>query len=196
MKLIKDQLLELIEEISSYEDIKLADIPCVDLYMDQVTTFFDEKLNQFKRDREDKILTKTMINNYAKAKLLLPIKGKKYSKDQLVLLSLIYNLKQILSLNDLNLILSPILKSLSSNEEDINLDDIYNVFLHINKLQREEFNSWFKNKLDLVSEEAAHIESQNVEIIELILTILMLVSSANAQKKMAEKLIDKFLKTK
>lgn len=194
MKLIKEQLFELIEEMSSYEDIKLSEIPCVDLYMDQVTTFFDDKLSLLKRDVEDKILTKTMINNYAKAKLLMPVKGKKYSKDQLVLLSLIYNLKQILSLNDLNLILSPIIRNFSSDEKNLALDDIYNVFLHINKLQRNEFNSWFKNKLELVGEEAAHIETQNKDTIELILTVLMLISSANAQKKMAEKIIDKFFK--
>jgi hypothetical protein len=124
----------------------------------------------------------------------MPIKGKKYSKDQLVLLSLIYNLKQILSLNDLNLILNPIMKNLSLDKENSFFDEIYNVFLHINKLQREEFNSWFKNKLDLVSEEASSIEYENRETIEVILTILMLISSANAQKKMAEKIIDKFLK--
>ncbi|MFL0269908.1 DUF1836 domain-containing protein [Candidatus Clostridium radicumherbarum] len=194
MKPIKEQLIELIDEISNFEDIKLSDIPCVDLYMDQVTTFFDDKLSPLKRDADEKILTKTMINNYAKAKLLLPIKGKKYSKDQVVLLSLIYSLKQILSLNDLNLILSPIIKNLSLDKENVSLDEIYNVFLHINKLQREEFNSWFKNKLQLVSEEAANIESENGETIEVILTILMLISSANAQKKMAEKIIDKFLK--
>lgn len=196
MEIIKEQLFELIEEVSNYEDIKLSEIPCVDLYMDQVTTFFDDKLSLLKRDVDDKILTKTMINNYAKAKLLMPIKGKKYSKDQLVLLSLIYNLKQILSLNDLNLILSPIIKSLSSDDKNLALDDIYNVFLHINKLQREEFNSWFKKKLELVSTEAAKIELHDKDTVELILTVLMLISSANAQKKMAEKIIDKFFKEK
>ncbi|MFL0248566.1 DUF1836 domain-containing protein [Candidatus Clostridium stratigraminis] len=194
MKPIKEQLIELINEISNFEDIKLSDIPCIDLYMDQVTTFFDDKLNPLKRDADEKILTKTMINNYAKAKLLMPIKGKKYSKDQILLLSLIYNLKQILSLNDLNLILSPIIKNLSLEKENYFLDEIYAVFLHMNKLQREEFNSWFNNKLDLVSKEASSIEYENRETIEVILTILMLISSANAQKKMAEKIIDKFLK--
>lgn len=194
MVTIKEKLIELINEMSNFEDIKLSDIPCIDLYMDQVTTLFDDKLSPLKRDADEKILTKTMINNYAKAKLLMPIKGKKYSKDQLVLLSLIYNLKQILSLNDLNLILSPIIKNLSLDKENYFLDEIYDVFLHINKLQREELNSRFKTKLDLVSEEASSIKYENRETIEVILTILMLISSANAQKKMAEKIIDKFLK--
>jgi predicted ATPase with chaperone activity len=61
MKLIKEQLLELIEEVSNYEDIKLSEIPCIDLYMDQVTTFFDDKLSLHKRDVEDKILTNSQI---------------------------------------------------------------------------------------------------------------------------------------
>jgi hypothetical protein len=94
----KERLLDLLKDITEYEEIKLSDIPWVDLYMDQVTTFFDEKLKTFKRDEEDKILTKTMINNYAKAKLITPVKGKKYNKEQMVLLSLIYNLKQVLSI--------------------------------------------------------------------------------------------------
>ena len=38
--------------------------------MDQVTTFMDEQLEACKRYEDDKILTKTMINNYAKNNLL------------------------------------------------------------------------------------------------------------------------------
>lgn len=196
MENIREQLLELLEEVSNYEDIKLSDIPCIDLYMDQVTTFFDDKLGSQKRDEEDKILTKTMINNYAKAKLLLPVKSKKYSKDQLVLLALIYNLKQILSLNDLSLILNPIIKNLAAEKKSLALDELYNIFLDINNLQLSEFNLWFKDKLQLVNKEAEKIHTEDKNSVELILTVLMLISSANTQKKMAEKIIDNFFQTK
>ena len=47
------------------------DIPNIDLYMDQVTTFMEKELASSKRHEDDKILTKTMINNYAKNNLLL-----------------------------------------------------------------------------------------------------------------------------
>ncbi len=52
-------------------------IPNIDLYMDQVTTFMDSNLQNSKRRSEDKILTKTMINNYAKNNLLPPPVKKK-----------------------------------------------------------------------------------------------------------------------
>lgn len=52
--------------------IKLEEIPGIHLYMDQVTTFMEEHLSSSKRHPEDKVLTKTMINNYAKNHLLPP----------------------------------------------------------------------------------------------------------------------------
>ncbi|ERI93887.1 hypothetical protein HMPREF1982_01339 [Clostridiales bacterium oral taxon 876 str. F0540] len=194
LKSDNEEIFKLIEEVSNYEDIKISDIPCVDLYMDQVTTFFDEKLKNLKRDKEEKILTKTMINNYAKAKLLLPVKGKKYSKEQMVLLALIYNLKQTLSINDTGLVLSPIIKKLTSSKESEIVEEIYNTFVEINKLQMEEFNQWFKNKIELVNEKSSLIESNDEDLVQHILTVLMLTSSANMQKRMAEKIIDDYFK--
>lgn len=195
MENTKEDLFKLIEEISHIDEIKPSEIPCVDLYMDQVTTFFDDKLQSLKRDDEDKILTKTMINNYAKAKILLPIKGKKYSKEQIILLSLIYNLKQILSINDLSLLLSPIVNNLSKDEKlSFPLEDLYSTFLNLNKLQGDEFSSWLKNKIELVNEKADQINSEDKDIITIILTVLTLISSASLQKRMAEKIIDNFFK--
>jgi hypothetical protein len=195
MELTQDNLFKLIDEVCTFDEINLSDIPCVDLYMDQVTTFFDEKLKNLKRDEEDKILTKTMINNYAKAKLLLPVKGKKYTKEQIVLLSLIYNLKQILSINDIGSVLSPIIKSLNTGNKSIPLEEIYSSFLDINKIQMEELNSSFKDKALLVRGKASNIDADNKDLTMQILTVLMLISSANAQKRMAEKIIDNFLKS-
>lgn len=60
--------------------------------MDQVTTFMDEQLAASKRYESDKILTKTMINNYAKNNLLPSPDKKKYSKEHV--LTLLYILFQ------------------------------------------------------------------------------------------------------
>ncbi len=57
---------ELLESLSKVDGIHPEDVPNIDLYMDQVTTFMDAHLESSKRYQEDKILTKTMINNYAK----------------------------------------------------------------------------------------------------------------------------------
>jgi hypothetical protein len=196
MEKINEELLRLAEQITKTQQIKIADIPCVDLYMDQVTTFFDDKLKDLKRDEEDKILTKTMINNYAKAKLLLPVKGKKYSNEQMVLLALIYNLKQVLSINDIGTLLSPLISSISSGKKDFPLNEIYSIFLDLNKLQMEEFSEKFSEKVELVEEKANAIHSSDEETIKLLLTVLMLISSAHTQKRMAESIIDSFLHKK
>ena len=66
--------------------IEPSDIPNIDLYMDQVTTFMETKLSGYKRNDKDKILTKTMINNYTKNELLPPPEKKRYSKEHIILL--------------------------------------------------------------------------------------------------------------
>ena len=71
--------------------MKIDDIPNIDLYMDQVTTLMEEHLRQSTRyPEQDKILTKTMINNYAKNDLLPPPIKKKYSKEHVLVLIFIY----------------------------------------------------------------------------------------------------------
>ena len=67
-------IFEILNNLQLESNIKLDEIPEIDLYMDQVIQLFESKLSEQKRKEDEKILTKTMINNYAKGKLLLPIK--------------------------------------------------------------------------------------------------------------------------
>lgn len=84
MKIDEKNLLgSILESLSHIDYIKPKDLPNIDLYMDQVTTFMDSQLAVSKRHPEDKILTKTMINNYAKNNLLPPPVKKKYSREHL-----------------------------------------------------------------------------------------------------------------
>lgn len=199
MELNEEILNKIIEEISVFNEIKLIDIPCVDLYMDQVTTFFDDKLEHLKREEKEKILTKTMINNYAKAKILMPVKSKKYSKDHIILLILIYNLKQILSINDIKLLFTPILEKISDMEKNnVFLDDIYSSFSEIKKNELHNFNENFEEKFNLIKEKVSSYagKDENKELIEMFLMVISLINSANTQRRMAEKIIDNFFNEK
>lgn len=196
MNIDKATLINLLKEISNQGEIKPTDIPCVDLYMDQVTTLFDDKLKASKRYETDKILTKTMINNYTKDKLLTPIKGKKYNKDQIILLVLIYNLKQTLSINDIGQLLSPLIDTLDENNKSENLDSIYSAFLNLQKKDIEIFMEDSLKKFESIEDELSQFNSTNVELSKLLLTIFMLVDSANLQKRMAERLIDNYFSPK
>ena len=190
----KESLDKLVEEIIGTKDITLMEIPCVDLYMDQVTTFFDEKLGNLKRNEEDKILTKTMINNYTKGKVLMAAKNKKYTNEHMILLMLIYNLKQTISINDINTVFDSIIDIKAQKVKNISLENLYNNFIEIKEAQNQSFVCDIEKDMEFIKGKIEKIGEVEGELIELILMILLLVNKANMQKRMAEKLIDNFLK--
>lgn len=191
----KESLDKLVAEIIESKDVSLMEIPCVDLYMDQVTTFFNEKLASLKRNEEDKILTKTMINNYTKGKVLMPAKNKKYTNEHMILLTLIYNLKQTISISDINTIFNSFIDVKSSKDKSISLEDLYNNFLDIKEVQNQEFALDVDKCSEFIKVKIKKMGKEEGELIELILMVLLLINKANMQKRMAEKLIDNFLKT-
>lgn len=134
---LEQLLMKFRESKLSMSYIKPEMLPDIDLYMDQVTTFMDTHLSESKRYADDKILTKTMINNYAKNNLLPSPDKKKYSKDHLLLLTFIYYLKSILSMNDIQSLLGPIKDQFFHNtEHGLRLEDIYSeVFRYEKEIQ-------------------------------------------------------------
>lgn len=190
----RESLNKLVEEIISAKDISLTEIPCVDLYMDQVTTFFNEKLGSLKRNEEDKILTKTMINNYTKGKVLMPAKNKKYTNEHMILLILIYNLKQIISISDINTVFAPIIDVKAPKETNFSLEDLYNNFLDIKEVQNQEFPQDIDKDTEFIKDRIKEVGEEDGDLTELILMVLLLINKANMQKRLAEKLIDNFFK--
>lgn len=112
------------------------DIPAIELYMDQVTTFMDKYLAQNKRADEDKTLTKTMINNYTKNELLPPPDKKRYSKEHIIILIYIYYLKNVISISDIKTMLAPLLEKYYDNPDaEHSLNDIYTSLYNMEKYQ-------------------------------------------------------------
>lgn len=177
----KQEMMNIIEQ-SVHEKIQLNEIPEIDLYMDQVIQLFENKLSNSKRNEEDKVLTKTMINNYAKAKLLMSVKNKKYSKEHLILMSLIYELKGSLSINDIKLLLANIVDKFE-NEEEYDLRGLYERYLEENKKDDEIIVNGLKNKIN-------NIDDNSYE--EKLLLILSTISMSNMYRRVGELLIDKY----
>lgn len=181
----------LIERLSLNEDLTLSDIPSLDLYMDQVITLFENKLNHLKRNEEDKILTKTMINNYTKAKILMPPNKKKYTREHIILLVFIYYLKQNLSINDISYLLKPVLKSLEDDYIDrLEIDKIYDSFLKIKKVEVDNLSKDLQKKSSLIKEHTQNLDK--VDLSQMLVTVLTLINEANIKKRLAEKIIDEF----
>src|SRR3954470_4607140 len=124
-----ENINQIIEHLGLEASLTLEEIPKIDLYMDQVIQLFESKFNGTKRNEDEKILTKTMINNYAKGKLIFPIQNKKYSKEHLILISLIYQLKGALSINDIRVTLAGINQKII--KEEMGLDSFYTSYLNL-----------------------------------------------------------------
>ena len=121
----EDFIKKILDDIDTFN---IDDIPNIDLYMDQVTTYLNDKFANTKRHEYDKLMTKTMINNYVKSRLLPSPEKKKYTKDHMMVLIMIYFFKNIISINDVNKLITPLLDSYFHNEE-IPLENIINTFL-------------------------------------------------------------------
>lgn len=184
---------EIIKEMHIEKNITLEDIPNIDLYMDQVIQLFEATFNSTKRDEKEKILTKTMINNYAKGKLFFPIKNKKYSREHIILISLIYQLKPALTINDIKTVLDGINEKIINGEE-FNLDQFYNQFLQLAEKNIDHFLSHIKEKQADVHGEISSLTGREDENLENVLLIASLVNMSNLYKRLAEKLVDEIAK--
>ena len=183
-------IIEILNNLSLESNIKLEEVPEIDLYMHQVIQLFESKLSNQKRNDEEKILTKTMINNYAKGKLLLPIKNKKYSKEHIILMSLIYNLKGALSINDIKLCLDEIInKSVQGNYP---LRELYSSFLEECDNDEKSFKIDVSTKFENISNKVDENKNFDGEFEKNFLLLCSLVNMSNMYRRMSEKLIDEF----
>ena len=186
-----EKISEIIEQLGLESNLTVDEIPNIDLYMDQLIQLFENKFADSKRNDEEKILTKTMINNYAKGKLIFPIKNKKYSKEHLILMSLIYQLKGALSINDIQTTLDGINKRII--KEDIEIDSFYNSYLNLSQKNVADFNEDINERVKDVNEEVSKMEDRNSPYLEQVLMISSLVHMSNLYRKVAEKLVDEIV---
>lgn len=191
MEDFKETILNIAKEISDIREIKLHDIPDIDLYMDQITSFMDNRLSSLKRNDEDIILTKTMINNYVKSKVLLPPEKKKYGRQHMIMLIWIYYFKQILSINDIGDLLSSFNDAETKNRNKTNLEALYEKFLTLQNDENQRFYNDLENNM-VQDESLIHNEGDKDQILTL---VMKLIIDANIQKRMAEKIIDTYFKT-
>ena len=189
-----DLLNSILGSLSRIDYIKPEEVPNIPLYMDQVTTFMDAQLASSKRYPEDKILTKTMINNYAKNNLLPPPVKKKYSKDHMLLLIFIYYFKNIMSISDIQELLNPISGRYFNNAEKLPLTEIYQ---EISEFLLKEQHSLFQNikhefhiSESLFSDTSSDIPNEEREELRKFAFICYLVFDVYLKKLMIETLID------
>ncbi len=192
----KETLHSLLRFLDTISYVKPEQIPDIDLYMDQVTSFMEDHLKKVKRYPEDKVLTKTMINNYTKAKILPPPEKKKYSREHMYMLLFIYYYKGILSLGDLNTVLSG-LEGKYFNAPELNLEEIYKEVFRLEYSQmmvlKEDILQKFKRAEETFQEgegPGASLSPEDREELRLFSFISELAFDVYLKKLLIEKLCD------
>lgn len=190
----EERLNELFDQLRKLDYIDAKDIPHIDLYMDQVTTFMESRLGAMKRYEDDKILTKTMINNYAKNNLLPSPVKKKYTQEHMILLVFIYYFKNILNFTDIETILSYITEN-HFGEEKLPLIDIYTEVFTMEHDQMINLMRDVKQKFRTSEKAFTNVEDeQEKEDLQLFAFICELAFDVYLKKRMIERLCDELRK--
>ncbi|HAM81783.1 DUF1836 domain-containing protein [Ornithinibacillus bavariensis] len=183
-----EDIKTIVENLHLDNQLLIDELPNIDLYMDQVIQIFESKLEKTKRNEDDKVLTKTMINNYAKGKLFFPIENKKYSKEHIMLIGLIYQLKGALSINDIKITLGTLNQKIM--EESFPVETIYKSYLKLSERNVDRFYEDVGECSQEVSEEIGHLQDKDEGYLEQLLLIASLVNMSNFYRRLAEKLVD------
>ena len=183
----------LLQRLAKLNYIKPGDVPNIDLYMDQVTTFMDEHLSDVKRYEDDKILTKTMINNYTKNDLLPPPVKKKYSKEHIYVLTFIYYLKNILSISDIQKLLNPLTDKFFNKEELPDLEYIYSEIYNMEKAQIASLSKDVVERTQVAKEAFLDVENEeDKDFLQLFSLVGRLSFDGYMKKNIIESLIDDY----
>lgn len=186
------EIKEIKEIIEGIDFINPKDIPSIDLYMDQLTTFMEEQLGNNRRNDEDKIMTKTMINNYTKNNLLPSPNKKRYSKEHLILLIYIYYLKNLLSITDIQTVLTPMIDNhFHKGQSNLDISDIYS---KLYKFQHDTYSDIIDSIISTDDKASLMYDREKDSYLHATSVISLLSADIYVKKKYIEHLIDEMSK--
>ncbi|MBR1861836.1 MAG: DUF1836 domain-containing protein [Lachnospiraceae bacterium] len=190
---LEQVLAKIDKKISGFNPIAAEDVPVVPLYMDQLTTFMDSKLRgSLRTPSEDKVLTKTMINNYAKNDLIPPPIKKRYSKDHIYELLFIFYFKSFMSIGDIQTLLSPITADFfgKSRDKGFGIEDIYVYMSDVLKGSRARLREELKRNYDSVENAFENVPAGKREYLKKFAFLCELSYDIYLKKSIIEQMVD------
>lgn len=170
--------------------IKASSLPDLDLYVDQITTFLTKHLAKNTRNEDDKIMTKTMINNYTKNHLLPPPEKKKYSRDHVLLMIFIYYFKNFLSISDIQTIIEPLTDQYFHKDTTPNLENIYSTLFEKESILADSIFENVQKEYELSSRMFADMPEEEQAYLKKFAFICSLSLDIYIRKQLIETMID------
>ncbi|MCR5226099.1 MAG: DUF1836 domain-containing protein [Eubacterium sp.] len=186
-KLEREKEQELKKEIRDklmLDFIVPEDIPTDDMFMEQVTTFMEQHLKANLRNEEEKTLTKAMINNYTKNKLMPPPVKKRYSREHLIFLIYIYYMKNVMSISDIQKMMEPLMS------EDMTDEKLYDIYKKTFEMEKAEYFNIEDSVIEASRITDRKLPKSEDERLNKMLYIFMLGYDVYSKKRLIEKLID------
>ncbi|HVI39808.1 MAG TPA: DUF1836 domain-containing protein [Anaerovoracaceae bacterium] len=183
-----------IDEYISKGKIDANDFPDMEIYMDQAETFLNKELSIYKKSEKDKVITKTMIGNYVKHNMMPRPVNKKYSKDHLIMLTLIYYLKGTFQMEEIEKIVKPLIDNYNSEFDDkIDMTSLYEGILAVQTTEQESLAKSINNMIEESKYHLKETELSDDDMLELFMLIVNLSMKADAQKFLAHKLLQEYI---
>lgn len=181
MNVNKQEIEQLITSMLNQNRLEPEQIPELDLYIDQILMLFEDKLGENRRREKDKILTKSMVNNYSKEKLIRPMRGKKYNREQILQILMICSLKNILSIGDIKQVMTTLM------DEGIRAQELEHILEH-NRVNRQKL----KEGVGDIIEKLEGSYAPEMDTTEMVSLLLGLASISSYCKRTSEEIIDRF----
>lgn len=181
-----------------YQKKGLADgksVPDIDLYIDQMVSCLNSELSLYAKNGEGPI-TKGIVSNYTKHKMIPGPEGKRYTKDHCIFMLLVYYLKGCFSMDQVQRLMKPILSNYDSAWDDnVDMQAYYKEILAAVRKSEENFTEQLQERI-LENKKFLADRGSDDDISELILLITMLIMRSNEERYMAEKLLDEYFPEK
>lgn len=186
---IKSQLKKLQNSAIIPED----KIPGLDLYIDQAEMFFKKQFENLDLSGDKGVITKAMINNYTKNDLIPRPEGKKYTKSHIVMLAMIIYLKGIFKIEEIELLMKPLVENHRSDFEDhIDPTLLYNTACSINEDAVAALSRQVDSDIDEIKKKLEETDIADDQRMEIFILILSLAMKADAAKYTAARLLETY----
>lgn len=166
--------------------------PDIDLYIEQMVKCLNKELRLY-GDGENSPVTKSMISNYTKHRMLPRSNGKHYTKDHLILMTIVYYLKSCFSMDEIKRLMKPFLDNYESAwDEPIDMASMYKEVTDIISKLEADLPDRMEDQVRNIKSYLSKREAADDDISELMMLIITLIMRSNAERFIAEKLLDEY----
>ena len=172
----REELMSVAADAVNESELKSTEIPAISLYVDQILNLVAEKLKGGSERYHDRQLTKTMINNYSKDRVISQVKGKKYTKEQIIQILMVYSLKSTLSIGEIKRVLDGAYATEGFSEDEM-------IALYDRHLDIKNEGKWFAQSMlgDLIDHNTLDLSNDR----DYITAVCALASLSNQLKNIA-----------